>query len=179
VKKLESFGSEVPVQEGNTSQVTARSTQAPYESKLHGIAANFEHNRYGRGRGLGGKRAGGRDGDQYGSLESNKVSSQCWQAIVVTLGPTIFEGDVMSLGIPLLTEPIAESLDSNDICFSSRRPSQEARADQRHLVRLFAAFGELRRPVLCSNGLGQRRYYLSGHLWQPQGLALLSAGLFI
>src|SRR5262249_19694378 len=93
----------------NPGDVAARTMQARDETAPNRVGASRENDWYGRGRRLG------RDGrylaadcNNDGYLPMHEIGGEPRQAIVLTLSPTIVEGDVLTIDKACFIETLAD-----------------------------------------------------------------------
>ena len=89
-------------------RVAARPCEAGDESKLDRVFGEDEHDGDRRGCRLGRERRSVGACDDYGDLPANQLGRQCRQSIVLTLGPAVFDRNVLALDIAGLLEALVK-----------------------------------------------------------------------
>ena len=89
--------------------VAAGPTEATHEAFADRLGTAEEYNRYRRGGGP--CRPGGHSaprGRDHRDLSTNEVVCQCGKAIVLTLRPAVFDGDVLTFDVAALLQTLVE-----------------------------------------------------------------------
>src|SRR5262249_24369274 len=120
------IGSE-PADAGN---VSARLVEAPDDTCLDWIAAEREHDRDRRSRCFGGNvRRSAADWNNYRDPSGDKIGRQYWQSVILTVGPT--EGDLNVLAFDIARVPQSQPKCHLVRSRFARRPAAEE-PDHRH-----------------------------------------------
>src|SRR5262249_5221056 len=144
-QKLQLLGYNIATEPADAGNVSTRLVEAPDDTCLDWIAAEREHDRDRRSRRLGGNdRRSAADCNDYRDPSGDKISRQYWQSVILTVGPT--EGDVNVLAFDLARVPQSQPKCHLVPSRFARRPAAEE-PDHRHR-RLLRARRE--RPRDCS-----------------------------
>src|SRR5262249_16976844 len=139
----------IVTERANPGNVAAGRAEAPDDTCLDWIAAEREHDRDRRSRRLGGNdRRSAADCNDYRDPSGDKISRQYWQSVILTVGPT--EGDVNVLAFDIARVPQSQPKCHLIPSRFARRPAAEE-PDHRHR-RLLRA----RRERACSRAAEQR-----------------------
>src|SRR5262245_15441617 len=128
VQQLQSFPTQLRVQGGHPCEVAARSVEAGNETDLNRIGAGDEDNGNGARYSLRSyRRLAVRSNN--GDLPASQIGCQCWQTIVVTFGPAVFDRHVPTLDIAVFSQTLPKR--DQEVCILLGRPSVK-KADHRH-----------------------------------------------
>jgi hypothetical protein len=85
---------------GDAGDVPTGPTKICHETKPDGVRAQIEHNGNGRCRRLRGQ-CGRRTADRndHCNAAADQVGCQCWQPIILTVGPAVFHRHILVLDI--------------------------------------------------------------------------------
>jgi hypothetical protein len=90
-------------------QIAARAAEAGDQAPLDRVDTGTKHDRNRRGRRLGRQRGQAVTGDDHGDWPANQIRRQGRQAIVLTVCPTVFDGDVLTYDIAAFGQRLAEA----------------------------------------------------------------------
>src|SRR5262249_32581965 len=125
----------IVTERANPGNVAAGRAEAPDDTCLDWIAAEREHDRDRRSRRLGGNdRRSAADCNDYRDPSGDKISRQYWQSVILTVGPT--EGDVNVLAFDIARVPQSQPKCHLVPSRFARRPAaQESNHWYRRLLR--------------------------------------------
>jgi hypothetical protein len=106
--QLEPFSQQLESDDAYAGDVASRTIEARNEAEVHRIATGDEYDRNGRGRRLSRQRTRGGHGGYHRRLPASQIGSQRRQSIEATLGPPVFNGQVLSFGIAAFAEAETE-----------------------------------------------------------------------
>src|SRR6516164_9178518 len=96
----QSLGIDLVGEKVETCRVAARLREARYQAHCYRVLTDAKHNWNSVGCSLGGERSGGIAGRcDHGDLPANQIRGQCWQLIVLTICPAVFDRDVLTLDV--------------------------------------------------------------------------------
>src|SRR5262245_25565280 len=128
VQPLQSFPTQLRVQGGHPCEVAARSVEAGNETDLNRIGAGDEDNGNGARYSLRSYRRLAVRGNN-GDLPASQIGCQCWQTIVVTFGPAVFDRHVPTIDIAVFSQALPKR--DQEVCILLGRPSVK-KPDHRH-----------------------------------------------
>src|SRR5262249_24764274 len=134
-QKLQLLRYNIATEPADAGNVSARLVEAPDDTCLDWIAAEREHDRDRRSRQLGGNdRRSAADCNDYRDPSGHKISPQHWQSVILTVGPT--EGDVNVLAFDIARVPQSQPKCHLVPSRFARRPAaEEPDHRQRRLLR--------------------------------------------
>src|SRR5262245_15389012 len=134
-QKLQLLRYNIATEPADAGNVSARLVEASDDTCLDWIAAEREHDRDRRSRRLGGSdRRSAADCNDYRNPSGDKISRQYWQSVILTVGPT--EGDVNVLPFDIARVPQSQPKCHLVPSRFARRPAaEEPDHRQRRLLR--------------------------------------------
>jgi len=108
MKQAQSLRDQLRTQLGHAGDVVTRPVEACYEAKLYWITGRLEHDRNrspcsfncdGRGR------TGCRD---HSYLSVHDISRYAWKSVEVTLGPIVFDSDILAVHVASFAQTSAK-----------------------------------------------------------------------
>jgi hypothetical protein len=157
VQQPQPLGRDLSRQKIDAGRITARSGNAGDQTKLDGVFADREDDRYCCGRSFGRKR--GRiapERNDYRHATAGQVGHERWQAIVLALQPMVLDRRVLALDVAGFVEPF---LERSDLAHRGvRRPAADEADDRQR--RLLRARRERRR---CRRAANERHKLATPH----------------
>jgi hypothetical protein len=129
-------------------QVAARPGEAGDKTELDRVFANHEHNRDCRGCRLGRKRRSGTSARcNHGDPSANQFGRQGWQPIYLTLGPAVFDHDVLAFDIAGVFQALAKCALLVRQCVVKRSGVEKSDHRHRWLLRAYGDWPRRRRAA--------------------------------
>src|SRR5262249_45950023 len=107
VEQLQLLGYHSAAEESHPRDIARRPVEAAYEPEIHRVIAGREYDRYRRGCGLRRQRRRAIRGD-HRHLSLNQIGHQRLKPIILSLGPAIFDRDVLTLNETCFLQTLAE-----------------------------------------------------------------------
>lgn len=104
--QLDALGADLGQEKGQSGQIPAGTGETGHEPDVDGIGHSAHHNWNGRGGLLGCSCAGRAMGYEHIDVEVHQFGCENGKAIVVSLGKLIMDGNIFSLFVAELVQPL-------------------------------------------------------------------------